>query len=399
MKTFLRILLTATLFFTLSGLLSAEDKSCCDDLKKENIAISDSVLNRVLRLYHVPEHGLLAETYPRKIDNKVDYLAEGSGQQHGQEVSFLWPYSGVISGVVALYRETRDGKYLDLLENHLLPGLEKYWDFGRNPAAYQSYPTFAGISDRYYDDNVWIALDFCTLFETTHQQKYLQKAIQLYEFIMSGKDDVLGGGVYWCEQKKHSKNTCSNAPTAVLCSRLYEITHEKKYLDEAIEIYDWTKQNLLDPSDNVYWDNVNLDGRISKQKYTYNTGQMIEAAVRLYQITKKKNYLHDAQLSAKGAYQFFVKEQETQDGKMLFYPDSPWFNVILLRGLNQLYAIDGNDVFIKTLEENAYYAFHHTLDENGLFGNSWYRKNNQPHKSLLDNACMIELFAELPDLK
>jgi uncharacterized protein YyaL (SSP411 family) len=399
LKALIRILLTAFLFQALSGYSSAEDKSFCITSKKENIAISDSILNRVLILYNVPERGLLAETFPRNIENKVDYLAEGSDQQHGQEVSFLWPYSSVISGVVALFRETREHKYLDLLENHLLPGLEKYWDSDRNPAAYQSYPTFAGKSDRYYDDNDWIALDFCTLYETTHQQKYLQKARQLYDFIMSGKDDVLEGGVYWCEQKKHSKNTCSNAPTAVLCARLYEITHEKKYLDQAIEICGWTKQHLLDPSDNVYWDNVNLEGRISKQKYTYNTGQMIEAAVRLYKITKKKNYLHEAQLSAKGAYQFFVKEQETQDGKMLFYPDSPWFNVILLRGLNQLYAIDGNDVFIKTLEENAYYAFHHTLDENGLFGNSWYRKNNQPHKSLLDNACMIELFAELPDLK
>jgi hypothetical protein len=73
--------------------------------------------------------------------------------------------------------------------------------------------------------------------------------------------------------------------------------------------------------------------------------------------------------------------------------------VILLRGLNELYSIDRNDVFIKTLKDNAYYAFYHTLDENGLFGNSWYRKTTRPHKSLLDNACMIELFAELPDLE
>jgi uncharacterized protein YyaL (SSP411 family) len=144
---------------------------------------------------------------------------------------------------------------------------------------------------------------------------------------------------------------------------------------------------------------VNLEGRISKQKYTYNTGQMIEAAVRLYKITKKKNYLQEAQLSAKGAYQFFVKEQETQDGKMLFYPDSPWFNVILLRGLNELYEIDGNQEYIKTLRDNAIYAIRHTVDNYRLFGNSWYRKTIQPHKLLIDNACMIELFAELPDLE
>lgn len=362
--------------------------------EKDRIAVADQILTRILTLYDVPKYGLLAETYPENPDHKVDYLAEGAVQKQHQEVSFLWPYSGVLSGTVSLYKETKNQKYLTLLEEQILPGLEKYWDTTRTPSAYQSYPVFAGHSDRFYDDNVWLALDFCSLYESTQDQKYLDKALQLYDFIFSGWDEQLGGGIYWCEQKKGSKNTCSNAPTAVLCARLSEITKNNMYLEKAKETYEWTKKNLLDPSDQVYWDNVSLSGKISEAKYTYNSGQMIEAAVRLYRITQNKAYLDDAQKTAEGTYKHFVKELQTKNGLQPFYPYSPWFNVILFRGLKLLYETDGNEKYVQTMINNAKYALENTLDENQLFGKSWYKKNDNKYKWLLDNACMIELFAE-----
>jgi uncharacterized protein YyaL (SSP411 family) len=177
--------------------------------------IAGNILDNILHLYDVPEHGLLSETYPVNPDHKVNYLAEGSVQRQHQEVSFLWPYSGLLSGVVALYANTQEKRYLDLLEERLLPGLEKYRDTTRQPVGYQSYPLFAGHSDRFYDDNVWLALDFCTLYGATQNRKYLDKALEIYEFVYSGWDDNLGGGIYWCEQNRGSKNTCSNAPSAI----------------------------------------------------------------------------------------------------------------------------------------------------------------------------------------
>lgn len=362
------------------------------------IEIADSILSNILILYDVPAYGLLSETYPINVNHKVDYLAEGSTQKREQEVSFLWPYSGVLSGVVALYKETGEKKYLDLLENRILPGLEKYFDISRSPASYQSYPVFAGSNDRYYDDNVWLALDFSALYEATHNKLYLDKALQLYEFIYSGWDEKVGGGIYWCEQKKSSKNTCSNAPSAVLSAKLYKITGNEKFLKQSIETYNWTKNILMDPEDCVYWDNVNLEGKIDKRKYTYNSGQMIEAGVLLYEITNNDVYLHDAQKTAKGTYTFFVKERETTEGLKPFYVSLPWFNTILFRGLKALYKIDGKAEYVTTMKQNAMFAWRNTLDENNLFGNNWNRKSNNKNKWLLDNACMIELFTEISTL-
>lgn len=351
-----------------------------------DISIADSLLENILTKYNVEKYKLLSETYPVNPENK--------------EVSFLWPYSGMLSGCISLYKTTGDEKYLEILERRILPGLEQYWDKTRSPFCYQSYPAFNGKSDRFYDDNDWLAIDFCNLFALTNSAEYLLKAKELYEYIYSGWDDVLGGGIYWCEQKKISKNTCSNAPATVLCMKLYNLTKEQKYLNQAITTYHWTKENLCDPADSVYWDNISLDKTIDKAKFTYNSGQMIQAGVLLYQATSDLNYLNDAKNTAKGAYKHFLSKRTGINGKdAYFYPANPWFNVILLRGLLALAEVDNQYEYVKTMADNARYAWEYTRDENGLLGNDWAGTQNKKFKWLLDNASMIELFAEISTIE
>lgn len=359
---------------------------------------ADSLLNTILTLYQVPKYGLLMETYPRNPKQQITYTANSDANLTQQEVSFLWPYSAMVSGCVSMYKISKADKYKELMDKQIKPGLDLYWDNTRKPACYQSYPTFAGKNDRYYDDNDWIALDCCDYYEATGKQEYLDKAIALHRYIYSGWSDELGGGIYWCEQKRTSKNTCSNAPATVLCLKLYKLTKDEKYLKQAEETYEWTKKNLRDPEDFVYWDNISLEGQIGYAKYTYNSGQMIQAGVLLYQITGKEAYLQDAQQTAKGAYEYFCRLQQTPKGEMRFYPDSPWFNVILFRGLKALYQTDHNPTYIKAMIDNADFAWRWTRDSNGLFSNDWSGNKSNQFKSLLENACMIELFAEISEL-
>lgn len=365
-----------------------------------DLALADSMLNNILTHYSVEKYGLLQETYPANPDNQVTYLAEGSPQKRNQEVSFLWPYSGILSGTISLYKTTGDEKYLKLLDERILPGLELYWDNIREPFCYQSYPMFNGESDRFYDDNDWLAIDFCDLYALTKDEKYLRKARELHRYIYSGWNDDLGGGIFWCEQKRTSKNTCSNAPATVLCMKLFNLTKDTCYLEQALLTYDWTKQHLCDPADSVYWDNIQLDGTIGKAKFTYNSGQMIQAGVLLYQATGSQAYLDDAQRTARGSYRHFTAMRKGVDGKEnRFYSASPWFNVIYLRGLTALYEVDGNREYIDTMAENARYAWNHTRDANGFLGNDWAGTDSKPFRWLLDNASMVELYSEIGNMK
>lgn len=359
---------------------------------------ADSLLQRILTLYEVKHRGLLMETYPRNPKQQITYTANTGAEVKQQEVAFLWPYSTMVSGCVSLYKTSGNKKYKQLMDKQIKPGLDLYWDTTRLPACYQSYPTFAGQNDRYYDDNDWVAIDFCDYYAATRNKEYLTKAIALHQYIYSGWSDALGGGIFWCEQKKESKNTCSNAPATVLCMKLYKLMKDKKYLEQAKQTYQWTRDRLCDPSDFVYWDNINLNGEIGRAKYTYNSGQMIQAAVLLYQATGNKRYLEEAQQTARGAYQHFRTSQPTTQGSKLFFPASPWFNVILFRGFKALYEVDKNNTYVKAMIENADYAWRHTRDANGLLNNDWSGNRKDEFKSLLENSCMVELYSEISEL-
>ena len=137
------------------------------------VSIADSILDNVLNLYQT-EDGLLTETYPVNPDQKITYLAGGAQQNGTLKASFLWPYSGMMSGCVAMYQATGDKKYKTILEKRILPGLEQYWDGERLPACYQSYPVKYGQHGRYYDDNIWIALDYCDYYRLTKKADYLK---------------------------------------------------------------------------------------------------------------------------------------------------------------------------------------------------------------------------------
>ena len=358
------------------------------------LSIADSILSNVLNLYQTND-GLLTETYPVNPDQKITYLAGGTQQNGTLKASFLWPYSGMMSGCVALYKATENKKYKKILEKRILPGMEQYWDNSRLPACYQSYPTKYGQHGRYYDDNIWIALDYCDYYQLTHKSASLEKAVALYQYIYSGWSDEIGGGIFWCEQQKEAKHTCSNAPSTVLGVKLYRLTKDAKYLEKAKETYAWTKKHLCDPTDHLYWDNINLKGKVSKEKYAYNSGQMIQAGVLLYEETGDEQYLHDAQQTAAGTDAFFRTKADKKDPTVKVHKDMAWFNVILFRGLKALYKIDKNPAYVNAMVENALHAWENYRDENGLLGRDWSGHNKEQYKWLLDNACLIEFFAEI----
>ena len=358
------------------------------------LSIADSILSNVLNLYQTND-GLLTETYPVNPDQKITYLAGGTQQNGTLKASFLWPYSGMMSGCVALYKATGNKKYKKILEKRILPGMEQYWDNSRLPACYQSYPTKYGQHGRYYDDNIWIALDYCDYYQLTHKPASLEKTVALYQYIYSGWSDEIGGGIFWCEQQKEAKHTCSNAPSTVLGVKLYRLTKNAKYLKKAKETYAWTKKHLCDPTDHLYWDNINLKGKVSKEKYAYNSGQMIQAGVLLYEETGDEQYLHDAQQTAAGTDAFFRTKADKKDPTVKVHKDMAWFNVILFRGLKALYKIDKNPAYVNAMVENALHAWENYRDENGLLGRDWSGHNKEQYKWLLDNACLIEFFAEI----
>jgi hypothetical protein len=357
---------------------------------------ADITLHQIISHYDAGFNSLFNETFPYREDGRVTYLA-GADTLQGRRVAYLWPTSGLFTAVNMLLQGSGDKKYEAMLDTLIIPGLQNYFDTSRQPACYQSYIIQANRSDRFYDDNVWIALDYLEAYRLTGNSEYLERSKLLWEFIISGWDDKAGGGIYWNEQRKLSRNTCSNAPAAVLAFKLFETTDDHEFFERGQDIYFWTKETLQDKTDYLYFDNIDLDGKVDKRKYAYNSGQMMQAAAMLYKITGEKSFLEEAEKIGISGIFYFTEDFQTADGKSfrLFKRTDNWFIAVMMRGYTELYNITNDPEFLLIFKDNMDHLWENVRDENGLFSKDWSGKVDDQYKWLLDQASLVEMWASL----
>src|SRR3569833_469993 len=229
----------------------------------ERARLSYSTLQRFLAVND--GSGLYLERYP-KADGDNAY-------------SYEWPYSQ--AHVATLDLTGMPGSpYKQDLRNRVV-GQERFWkaDGGTTGVAgYASYAVapYGGGGDFFYDDNEWVGLLDVQKFLMYGDRAALSRAQQIFDLVRAGWDTdashAAPGGVFWTQATwSTDRNTVSNMPGAELGLRLYQITHQRSYLDFSLKMYDWTNRYLLSP-DNLYWDHLNLTGDIEKTFWSYNQG-------------------------------------------------------------------------------------------------------------------------------
>ena len=391
-KTFLSLIVCA---LAITACSTQKQASAGNELALTRAA---QTLDSLYANYSVAGTCLLRENYPSNVGNyTATYLASEEQKNIPNQYSYLWPYSGTFSAVNALLAASKDQTYQSLLEKKVLPGLQEYFDTRRTPEAYASYIHTATQSDRFYDDNIWLGIDFTDLYHLTKNDKYLEQARLIWRFIESGTDDKLGGGIYWCEQKKESKNTCSNAPGSVFALKLFQATQDSSYFHKGQKLYEWTKAQLQDPTDCLYFDNVSLDGNIGKAKFAYNSGQMMQSAALLHQLTGNEAYLTDARNIAEACHNYFFMDYTPEGGESfkLLKKGDVWFTAVMLRGFIELYQTDRNTTYLDSFDKSLDYAWQHARDEKGLFCTDFSGKSHDDRKWLLTQAAMVEMYARL----
>lgn len=298
--------------------------------------------------------------------------------------AYAWPYTEMVASNWRIATLSEGGKaHISDFYKKSVEGFEYYRSMS---TVYHSYcatrATQLGMAagDTYYDDNIWISREFLNAYEIFGTESYLETSEAVAKYVWSGWSNDELGGIYWCEQKKDSRNACSNAPAVILFARMYEYTDNVEWLDRAKQVYDWTYATLRDPSDNVYWDSVDNDGNVNKNegwKFTYNTGSMIGAAVKLYEITQDEKYIEHALASSEGAYDQWFREKDGRDYRVITSAN-PWFNVLLFDAWVELYPYAKEEVlpYIENYEANLVHAY--GMKEDGLMPTNWdtgWRKN------------------------
>lgn len=318
------------------------------------------------------------------------------------DTAFAWPYTELVASNWRI--ATLNGalkKQITPFYKKTLEGFEYYRamrkDYHTYCATRASETGMAG-GDTYYDDNIWISREFLNAYEMLGDQNYLAYSVAVAQYVWSGWADDALGGIYWCEQKKNSRNTCSNAPAALLFARLYHTTGDAAWLERAQKVYAWTYKTLRDPSDNVYWDNISNEGKINTWKFTYNTGSMIGAAVKLYELTHEEAYLEQAKASALGAHEHWFKQQEGKDYRVIT-SDNPWFNVLLLDAWVELYPYDkeGTMPYIADYEANLNHAY--SMRADGLMPADWANGwKQQDGAAVLEKVNVLDMAANAENM-
>ncbi|MEO7719995.1 MAG: glycoside hydrolase family 76 protein [Capsulimonas sp.] len=299
---------------------------------------------------------------------------------------FMWA-NGVQFTVLAAAAHENPKKYKTALYE-FTHGLESYWDPKpkSGPSGYNAYCSGPGGTDKYYDDNEWLVLGLVEAYEATKNPNFLKKARATQKFVLSGWDSKLDGGVYWKLDRK-SKNTCSNTPASAAALRLYQVGHDKAQLSWALKIRKWTKDKLQD-SDGLYWDNIDLKGKVEKTKWTYNTGLAIRTDVLLYQMQGDKKALAEARRMADAG---LAQWTDPKTGSLHKTEGSALFTHLFCESLLRLYDVTRDIKYLDAVRSEAAFAYEHVRDPDGGYWNEAKHKPNE-RKKLIENAAAARLF-------
>lgn len=238
----------------------------------------------------------------------------------------------------------------------------------------------SGSGDSFFDDNIWVARNYLRAYEILGDQWYLEEAIRVNNWVLSGWNNELGG-IVWSEvgltdsaNEQHlerglSANACGIMVNATLSQLVEDPEAKAFYLGWAEKFYDFCKKMQNTPTSYDYWNGIHTiiengvrkDGDVNRVHFSYNSGSMILANLALYDCTedqaKKDAYMDDALKTSAAAKKTFCVLDSA--AKKMYYQGDPWFAAILCEAYYQLrqYNEKVANRYLETFSDNVALAY------------------------------------------
>lgn len=417
-------------------------------LAERNLKRAIELTDNTIHAHFTGEEMTMARYYNPFTDTRSD------------EVGSVWMYTSSIEAVNAILhalqadKERGDGalydehfdRYKTLLKDlydnidyysgtftHTSFTQTKEWTvYGVHRGASKGGARVDGV-ENVYDDQMWLIRELLQSYELTGEERYLEKAEYLTEYVLDGWDctfDEEGneiGGISWGPGYV-TKHACSNGPIVSPLVWLHELYKGKddelihRYIDPqdkrtrkteqmkkseyylmfAEKIYDWQKQYLL-RADGVYDDMMggcsigspeleSIDGVLYRKgtfcrdrvgpAFTYNSGTMLSGAADLHRATGNAKYLTDGSELSDASFSYFARKDVNVDGYYTYDITGfrNWFNGVLMRGYVDFYPshLKAAD-YIESFQKNLDYGYENFLHNGFLPINllvGWSRTTN-----------------------
>lgn len=224
--------------------------------------------------------------------------------------------------------------------------------------------------NKYNDDIMWMVIACIRAYEITGDKKYLDQAQRHFDQVYErGCDAALGGGIWWSIDKRQ-KNSCINSPAVIAACKFFQILGDRSYLARAQSLYAWQSGTLFDAGTGAVWDSIRRDGHtINKTTLTYNQGTFIGASALLYKATGTRGYFDNARKALD-----FTKDHMTSHGILKSEPfsaDLGGFKGIFCRWAFKF--VKDNELapaYLPWFQANAEAAWSHK-DSRGLMDENW----------------------------
>jgi predicted alpha-1,6-mannanase (GH76 family) len=166
----------------------------------------------------------------------------------------------------------------------------------------KSFARYVGRRSYYFDDDGWYLNAWLRAYDVTGDKKYLDEAKAIFTDFTAAWDGTCGGGVWWNKDRAY-KNAVTNELFLLSAARLHRRaangTGAGSYYDWAFKEWNWFRNSGMINSSNIVNDGLNSscqnNGGIT---WTYNQGIILGGLVELWRITGNRDYLYRAELIA-----------------------------------------------------------------------------------------------------
>lgn len=297
--------------------------------------------------------------------------------------------NGVIFSDLALATKADPDKYRPALYQFADGLFSYYWDPECPVPGFNAYCSGPRGTDKYYDDNAWLVRDYLEAYEATRDPQFLTMARATQNFVLSGWDDTLGGGIYW--RLKHlQKTTCANAPAAAAALQLARLGGDTDQIEWASKIRDWENKTLQDPA-GLYYDGIGISGSVGKTEWSYNTALMIITDAEFYELRRDPADLAETRRVADAALAAWT---DPATGSLQKKENSPLFLQYLCEALLRTYDATGDAKYLDAVRREAAYGYEQGHDPQGGFWSHWDGKPHQAgeRKTLIINASAARIY-------
>lgn len=240
-----------------------------------------------------------------------------------------------------------------------------WWNSGT-----KGYSCCDGGNDRYYDDNAHIAVALMESYRITSDVAYLDRARDVYRFLIAGAVPGHPGGSYWRVGDNSFIDSAAVLQGARAGFMLYEETGATGYLNDAIARVQWAEE-FTQLSEGTFYEKLFLTGPKAGTAGDYPlvnfAGFGISANLAWFDATGDRTRLVEAQRIGNASLNRYINKS---NGAL---NDEGYWTFELVDALVDLYEHDDNPKWVNAAGDAMEWLHANRLDPEGHYGVLWGR--------------------------